>query len=67
MASSVMELQFGVFLVFADCIGMQKQTQTKYVYNLCTLCGILSMIIFMLKLQYIDSWRITVILIMGKP
>ena len=46
---------------------MQKKMQRKCVYNLCVPCDITCMFLFMLRLQYIRSWWIMVILIAEKP
>ena len=43
------------------------ETQTKCVHDLHTLCGVSRVFIITLRLQYIRTWRITVILIPGKP
>ena len=38
----------------------RKHMQTKCAHDLCTLCGVSHMFIFMLRPQYICTWQITV-------
>ena len=60
-----MEVQLGVFGVL-PITHTQKQMQTKCIQNLRAPCGISCMFIFTLRPQYIRTWRIMIILIVGK-
>ena len=64
MASLAIELQLG-YSGFCQP-HMWKQTQSKCIHGLRAPYGISRVSIFMLRPQYIRTWRITVILIVGK-
>ena len=64
MALSAMELQLGIFVFCWP--HTRKQMQTKCVHDLCVLLGVSRVSIFMLRPQYIRTWQITFILIVGK-
>ena len=59
-----MELQLRVFGFYQP--RMWKQMQTKCAHDICAPCCASCLFIFKLRPQHIYTWRITVILIMGK-
>ena len=56
----------GGILDFADHTRGNK-CKAKCVHDLCTPCGVSHMFIFTLRSQFIQTWWITVILMIGKP